>query len=460
MTTRATKRGDDRTPLDLDCDVLICGASFAGLTVARELAGSPARPRVVVIDRYEIGERQTSACAVPGPWLELLGLTDAALQSFDRIVAHTPKRIFAWDLPEPFVTFDYRHLCRLLAAQGDFVFETAKVEGLSSALTSAAGPGPASAAAPSTDQATPGTASAAAPSADQATPSPTFAATPSPASADHAPTSLDTPIEVLTDRGPIRAPIVVDALGWRRVLAPDGEDAIQPPEAYLSRGLEVHPEGRSDELALYLNPRYVPDGYSWSFPAGDEVRVGVGSFDPREHVKDPTLRLVSDLEREPHGFQGNWIPHRLRAATGGGVFFVGDSAGHCLPLTAEGIRPAFHFGIALGRELRHVVEGRQTREQALRRYAAISAQKHPAYRWLLRLQRLVGKVIPMRRTLDAALVATSPPAVGRRAWSAYLRTLSASAWEPTTAPRDQAAVVRETDVEVVAAPARESSPVA
>ena len=43
--------------------MLICGASFAGLAVARELAGSGAD--VLVVDRYEIGERQTSACGDP-----------------------------------------------------------------------------------------------------------------------------------------------------------------------------------------------------------------------------------------------------------------------------------------------------------------------------------------------------------------------------------------------------------
>ena len=53
MPVRATKRGAARTPLARDCDVLVCGASFAGLAVARELAGSGAR--VLVIDRYEIG---------------------------------------------------------------------------------------------------------------------------------------------------------------------------------------------------------------------------------------------------------------------------------------------------------------------------------------------------------------------------------------------------------------------
>ena len=55
------------------------------------------------------------------------------------------------------------------------------------------------------------------------------------------------------------------------------------------------------------------------------------------------------------------------------MFFAGDSAGHCLPLTAEGIRTAFYFGIALGRELRAVLEGRQDRAAALTRYGAFRA---------------------------------------------------------------------------------------
>ena len=67
MPVRATKRGDERTPLGGERDVLICGASFAGLAVARELAGSGAD--VLILDRYEIGERQTSACGIPTEWL-------------------------------------------------------------------------------------------------------------------------------------------------------------------------------------------------------------------------------------------------------------------------------------------------------------------------------------------------------------------------------------------------------
>src|SRR5580698_5131220 len=68
MPVRATKRGAGRTRLERDCDVLICGGSFAGLAVARELRSSGAE--VMVIDRYELGERATSACAAPTVWLE------------------------------------------------------------------------------------------------------------------------------------------------------------------------------------------------------------------------------------------------------------------------------------------------------------------------------------------------------------------------------------------------------
>ena len=334
MPTRATKRGSARTPLTGDCDVLICGASFAGLAVARELSGSGAR--VVVIDRYEIGERQTSACGIPTEWLQAMDLMGSHRQTFPDLLVHTAHGTARMKLPWTFSTFDYRELCSLLWEQSDAEFETAKVEGRSG----------------------------------------------------------DT---VHTDRGDLTAPVVVDALGWRRVLG----SGYQPPDAPLSRGLEVHPWGDGDELEIWIDRRYVPAGYSWSFPAGDELRIGVGSFDPRFHVKDTTVLLAEDLGRDPAGYQGNWIPHKLRAATEDGVFFVGDSAGHCLPLTAEGIRTAFYFGLACGRELRAVVEERQTIAQALARYGDFSAAHEWKFRWMLNTQRFVPRVPP--RLLSRAM---------------------------------------------------------
>src|SRR5881398_3173027 len=124
MPMRKTKRGAERTPLDRDADVLICGASFAGLAVARELAGSGAR--VLILDRYEIGERQTSACAAPTERLDAPGLHDSIRQTFAELVIHTPHATCRYQLPWTFSTFDYRTLCGLLADQGDFEFDTAK----------------------------------------------------------------------------------------------------------------------------------------------------------------------------------------------------------------------------------------------------------------------------------------------------------------------------------------------
>ncbi|HET9103131.1 MAG TPA: NAD(P)/FAD-dependent oxidoreductase [Solirubrobacteraceae bacterium] len=354
MPKRATKRGAERTPLDRDCDVLICGASFAGLAVARELAGCGAD--VLIIDRYEIGERQTSACGIPTAWLTALGLQESLQQTFGELVVHSPYRTARYDLPWTFSTFDYRTLCAALAAQGEFAFETAKVQSR-------------------------------------------------------------TGHTVRTDRGEIRAGLIVDALGWRRVLGAGPN--VQPPDALLSRGLEVHPFGSGRDLEVWIDRRYVPAGYGWSFPAGGELRVGVGSFDPRFHVKEPTIRLAQDLHADTVRYQGNWIPHALRPATEDGIFFAGDSAGHCLPLTAEGIRTALYFGLACGRELRAVIEGEQTREQALARYHAFSAGHAAPFTWMLRVQRLVPRIAP--RLLAPALQAMSAKRFVDWSFDHYLR---------------------------------------
>src|ERR1700729_691155 len=129
MPQRATKRGAERTALDRDCDVLICGASFAGLAVARELAGSGAD--VIVVDRYEIGERHTSAGGIPTTWLTAMRPQESLRRKLGELVIHTPHPTVRYDLPWTFSTFDYRTLCGLLAAQGEFEFDTATVNGRS-----------------------------------------------------------------------------------------------------------------------------------------------------------------------------------------------------------------------------------------------------------------------------------------------------------------------------------------
>jgi flavin-dependent dehydrogenase len=355
MPRRATPRGAERTSLHgARADVLVCGASFAGLAVARELAGRGAD--VLVVDRYEIGERATSACAAPTPWLHAMGIRRAIRQELPGMRFATPHGSYRYALPWSWSAFDYRELCLELWEQcGDARFETAKVE-------------------------------------------------------------HRTPAGVMTDRGELRAELVVDALGWRRVLADAG---YQPPEAPLSRGLEVHPHALgSDDLEVWVDRSLVRRGYAWRVPAVGEQRVGVGSYEPRHHVKEPVRDLAQRLELEPERWQGNWFPHRLRPAADDRTFFAGDSAGHCLPLSGEGIRTAFHFGIAAGREIAAVLDGTKSRRAALADYAAFSRAHARTYRLLLAGQRALPHVPP--RALTLIFRALSHPTAVRRAFTWYL----------------------------------------
>src|SRR3954471_17600241 len=228
VTRRATLRGAERTDISQRADVLICGASFAGLAVARELAGAGAD--VLVVDRYAIGERATSACAAPTPWLRAMGVERAIRQEIPCMTFHTPHGSTRFRLPWSWSSFDYRELCAALWEQADARFEIATVRDRGGDV-------------------------------------------------------------VRTDRGEVTAPLIVDALGWRRVLGPGAN--VQPPEARISRGLEVHPhDARGQDLDIWIDRSVIRYGYAWSVPAAGERRVGVGSYEPRHHVKEPTKDMA------------------------------------------------------------------------------------------------------------------------------------------------------------------------
>jgi len=404
VTRRATLRGAERVPLtgeEARADVLICGASFAGLAVARELAGTGGD--VLVVDRYEIGERQTSACAAPTPWLEAMGVRAAIRQEIPCMAFHTPHGSTRFRLPWSWSSFDYRTLCEELWAQcGGARFEIAHVTSRGAAPEARARRG--NGGAPATGEGV----------ADRETQI----------------------IVVQTDRGDLTAPLVVDALGWRRILGAGPN--VQPPDALVSRGLEVHPDARGGDvdLDIWIDRSLIRSGYAWSVPAAGEQRVGVGSYEPRDHVKEPTRDIAGRLGVPPVRYQGNWFPHALRPAIEDGVFFAGDSAGHCLPLSGEGIRTAFYFGVACGRELRRVLDGAGTREDALAAYGAFSASHARAFGIALRLQRLVPALPP--RVLAAALAVVGRERICRRAFSWYLEQA-----HPRFADASRPEVVRE-----------------
>ena len=314
MPVRATKRGAARVPFPTgaDADVLICGASFAGLTVARELRSTGAR--VLVLDRYEIGERQTSACAAPTEWLRNLGLEASIRQTFDSLLVHTPAVERArWPLPVDVLDLRLPPALRPAVGAG----RRRRVRDREGRVT-------------------------------------------------HRATT------VRTDRGDVTAPLIVDALGWRRVLGPG--DNVQPPDgAAVARAWRCI--RRASATTSSCGSTRATSTPATAGRSRRATRCASASARSTRTTRSSSRRCgwSRTSTQQPHGYQGNWIPHRIRPATEDGVFFAGDSAGHCLPLTAEGIRTAFYFGIALGRELRAVLEGRQDQAAALKRYGAFSA---------------------------------------------------------------------------------------
>ncbi len=121
---------DPRPPAPGTYDVVIAGASFAGLAAAQRLSGK----RVVLVDRAPLGEGLTSACAAPVSIVRAMGAEDSIQQVHDRLVLHTPAAETVWPLGDPFCTFDYRRFCALAHERAGAEFYQASVRGRDGAV--------------------------------------------------------------------------------------------------------------------------------------------------------------------------------------------------------------------------------------------------------------------------------------------------------------------------------------
>ena len=235
----------------------------------------------------------------------------------------------------------------------------------------------------------------------------------------------------------LSAPLIVDALGWRRVLGlRAGRPAARGADLARPRG----PPGRRPrtDLDVWIDRSLVRHGYAWSVPAARPLRVGVGSYEPRHHVKEPTRDIAGRLGVDTVRYQGNWFPHRLRPAVEDGVFFAGDSAGHCLPLSGEGIRTAFYFGIACGARAPGACWRAARRPR--RRWSA-TARSRPPTRARTRSRSACSASIPRLppRALTALLAFMGRERVCRRAFTWYLDQAHPVAAAPTRTGRSRPA---------------------
>jgi flavin-dependent dehydrogenase len=293
---------------------------------------------VLLIDRKPVGTGQTSACGTILQVLQRWDATAAVLQTHQKLVSHNAGQATVFPSPYLWCTFDYRQLCETLLERSGSDFLQATVRGYDG---------------------------------DQ----------------------------VHTSRGSVRAHCVVDASGWRAVLA----SSIVPDYASrsaMSFGIEtmtaLPDRARVDPSALHFwhDTAVLPHGIGWVFPRGDTASIGLASFRGATRLRHHLEGFAARCGVQPSGVHGTYLPCALRAPTAGRVFVVGDAAGMCIGLSGEGIRPALFFGQICGQIIGRVLKGELTLQGGLDEYSATVAARRPFFRFFSRAQAILSR-IPM-----------------------------------------------------------------
>ncbi len=301
---------------------------IAGAGYAGLAAAIQLGARALVIDQHDIGALQRSACAVPVVVVDRFGAGDAVIQRYNAAYFHDSRGVLCFDLKSPYCIIDHHIFCRLLWEQSDARFVKGRIRSMAGS-------------------------------------------------------------SVLTLNDEFRASLFIDATGWPSVLSTSGRSAIDR-KARLTVAIEADVPGSGEGLHIHYVPEIVHKGYGWVFPAGDELRVGVGSYDRSLDLKQSLQGFLGYLGLEGRPARGGMIPWFNGEPVVGNVFAAGDSAGHCLPLTAEGIRMALGFGDSAGRIMKSVVEREMTLEMAVAEYRAVSNLHRRSFNAMRFSQHLVG----------------------------------------------------------------------
>lgn len=121
----------------------------------------------------------------------------------------------------------------------------------------------------------------------------------------------------------------------------------------------------------------------------------MGTYLKDHHLASPFEAFLESLGLARAGTHGGYFPARLQEPTQGNIFRVGDSAGQCLPLTGEGIRPAIYFGQACGAIIQRILDGEMGLEKGLEFYRSFVLRHRGLYRALRWAQTLMGTLPPV-----------------------------------------------------------------
>ncbi len=99
-------------------DVIIAGASFAGLAVASKIKNR----KILLIDRKDIGTNVTSACGTSVQIMKRINCEKSILQTFDKFTIRIKDREIEIPISEKYCTIDYSKFCKLLNKQNNAEF--------------------------------------------------------------------------------------------------------------------------------------------------------------------------------------------------------------------------------------------------------------------------------------------------------------------------------------------------
>jgi menaquinone-9 beta-reductase len=286
---------------------------IVGASYAGLAAAMELGDRALLIDQHAVGAIQHSACAMPLDVADRLGVRDSVLQTYPSAIVHTPYGETEFPLPSPYCIFDHERLCKSLFDQAGSAFLRARVSGVDGNV-------------------------------------------------------------VHTSEGDVYGDVLIDASGWSGALV----TSLMPDTKYLERrsiGIEADVPGRDEGIHFYADSRYAPGGYAWVFPAHDTLRIGVLSYQPQANLKSYLARFLDSLGYAGKPCRGGMISWFSRPSVVENIMVAGDAAGHCLPITAEGIRFAMQFGALAGHIGHQISDGAISLNEGLTRYKQI-ARKH------------------------------------------------------------------------------------
>lgn len=286
-------------------DVVIAGASFAGLGLAYHLRDSGLN--VLVIDNKEIGGNRASTCGMPKYIADEMA-PNAVLHSVKKFYIETPRVSGILNIPLEYCVIDYRKFCEELFRKSGARFMRAEA-------------------------------------------------------LDPSPTGI------YTSKGFIDAGFIVDCTGWRRALSKgqpefhklfSGVEITAPVhEKYLDK-LNFFFDKRRIPGYGWVFP--IGGGLAHVGIGGYCLHTSLSKAFSM-FLKHVNVEFTRD------GLMSGAVPCTgLAKPYDGDIFLVGDSARQVLPLTAEGIRTALLFSRVCANIIKDVSMGKISLKDGLKRY--------------------------------------------------------------------------------------------